>query len=357
MSNNENTIIQLLHQLQKTESFEANEEAIAKEYFESNLEKHGLAIKVLSVLGGILGTLAFIGFLFIAGLYNSSTALVIAGVLFIVTAVFINKQSGKLVLDTATICIFLSGFFLAGYGLEEMKMGENTTALIFIFIALVTLAVMQRFMLSLVAMLIINGCFLFLIFNNNYDNLIHIYISLLATVFTCYLLNEAALITSNPIISALYKPMRTALMFSFITAVYFVGKKGWVHLSPSMLWLSALVSIGITLFLVTKKILPVFNITDKKTKTIVYIMTLAILLPTLFAPAVSGALMVLLLSFFVDYKTGIVTGILSLIYFVSQYYYDLNLTLLVKSGILFTSGLLLIFFYFITNKINTNANI
>ena len=60
----------------------------------------------------------------------------------------------------------------------------------------------------------------------------------------------------------------------------------------------------------------------------------------------------------VNYKTGLVIGIISFIYFISQYYYDLNFTLLTKSIILFSSGIVFILFYLFTNKkLNTNEKI
>jgi len=82
------------------------------------------------------------------------------------------------------------------------------------------------------------------------------------------------------------------------------------------------------------------------------------LVSTIFSPSISGAMIIVLLSFLVNYKTGLAIGIISLIYFISQYYYDLNFTLLTKSIILFSSGIVFLLFYlFTTKKLNSNEKI
>src|SRR5690606_29838535 len=71
-----------------------------------------LYIKILSILGGFLSTLAFLGFLVLAGLYDSELGLVIFGVIFIIAALWINKVLHSLLLDTASICVYIVGYVL-----------------------------------------------------------------------------------------------------------------------------------------------------------------------------------------------------------------------------------------------------
>ena len=90
----------------------------------------------------------------------------------------------------------------------------------------------------------------------------------------------------------------------------------------------------------------------------IYILSALILVSTIFSPSISGGIVIVLLSFLVNYKTGLAIGIISIIYFVSQYYYDLNFTLLTKSIILFVSGIMFLLFYLFTAKnLNTNEKI
>jgi uncharacterized membrane protein len=102
----------------------------------------------------------------------------------------------------------------------------------------------------------------------------------------------------------------------------------------------------------------VLNINKTQHKVGIYIATVFVLLPTVFSPAISGAILLILLSFYVNYKTGLVLGVAAFLYFISQYYYDLNLTLLTKSILLFSSGVLFIALYLFTHKkLTTNEKV
>ena len=67
-------------------------------------------------------------------------------------------------------------------------------------------------------------------------------------------------------------------------------------------------------------------------------------------PAISVSFLLILLCFMVNYKTGFVIGILSLVYFIVQFYFDLSFSLLIKSEMLVASGLVFGAFYFFSNK-------
>ncbi len=78
---------------------------------------------------------------------------------------------------------------------------------------------------------------------------------------------------------------------------------------------------------------------------IIYILSVLLLTSTLLSPAISGAFLIILVSVLVHYKTGLAIGILAFIYFIIQYYYDLNFTLLTKSILLMSSGVVFLAFY------------
>ncbi|MEX0362988.1 MAG: DUF4401 domain-containing protein, partial [Allomuricauda sp.] len=111
----------------------------------------------------------------------------------------------------------------------------------------------------------------------------------------------------------------------------------------------SVVSFLAVLYLV-KDLIKVVGVVSGNTKTLIYVLSVAVLLPAVMAPAISGAVLIILLSYKINYKTGLAIGIIALIYFVSQYYYDLNLTLLTKSIILFSSGMVFLLFYLFTLK-------
>ena len=85
----------------------------------------------------------------------------------------------------------------------------------------------------------------------------------------------------------------------------------------------------------------------------IYILCIVICLPTVFAPYLSGSLLLILICFHYGYKAECAASLLLFIYAVSKYYYDLNLSLLTKSMTLFFIGIACITaWYFLHSKKN-----
>lgn len=83
----------------------------------------------------------------------------------------------------------------------------------------------------------------------------------------------------------------------------------------------------------------------------IYILCIIICLPTVFAPYLSGSLLLILICFHYGYRAECAAALLLFIYAVSKYYYDLNLSLLTKSMTLFFIGIACITaWYFFTQK-------
>ena len=312
-------------------------------------ETQSLSIKILSVFGGVLASLAFLAFFSITGLYDSNIGLLVFGITCIVGAILISKVFDKIIIDTISISFFIVGFILLFIGL---KITNNLIYVIFIAIAFSSLMIVRNYILSFVSILIINGSILALIIFNEGYNLIHLYVSCLTLIVSYWFLKEAKIITTNKVLSKLYNPIRIGLIFSFISGMTFLGKKGMLPMSPGYIWLSSGVIIPAIMYLISV-LFDILNITKIRHKTVIYIFTVLTLLPTAFSPAIPGAVLIILLSFLVNHKTGLALGIIAFIYFISQYYYDLNFTLLTKSILLFSSGVLFIILYLFTRKKST----
>lgn len=349
MRNKEN-IKELLDYFQTLEDKESefDEEGIVTAY-QKNDDNQSLAIKILSIFGGILASLAFLGFLVITGLYNSNIGMMIFGTLSIATALWINKKYVNIIMDTVSVSTFIIGFILLGIGLGYMQMNENTISIAFIIISLLSLSIVQNYILSFISVLIINGSILALIHLNNNLYSIPIYVPLIALLLAYVFLNEAKIIKFSKPLSKLYNPIRIGLLFSFLSALIIPNFTGIYASSPTYIWLSSAIIIPIIIYLLSH-LIEILNITRIQNKIIVYVISTLLLLPTALSPAISGALLVVLLSFLVNYKTGFVIGIIAFIFFISQYYYDLNFTLLTKSILLFLSGVLFLGLYLVTHK-------
>ncbi|MGH1519838.1 DUF4401 domain-containing protein [Chryseobacterium sp. JK1] len=331
----------------ENKNFTCNEEAIFSAY-DNNHGHQSLAIKILSIFGGVLASFSFLGFLLLAGLYNSPVGILVLGIIGIAAGIFINKAYDKIIIDTISVSSFLIGFALLTFGLSTMEVDENINYLICILAAAASLIITRSYILVFISVLIISGGILMIIPSNKEFDFIHLYTSLLAIIVTAFYLKEAKIIAQHTALSRLYNPIRIALLLSFLAGLASIGDD-FITVSDDYIWVSSVVIIPAILY-VLSRIFEVLNISQTPQKAGIYIITVALLLPTVLSPAISGAILIILLSFLVNYKTSLAIGILAFVYFVSRYYYDLHFTLLTKSILLFSSGILFLGLYLLTHK-------
>ncbi len=338
-------------------SFEFDESAILEEYEKRSGEKSSFIIKALSIFGGILASIAFLGFLLILELYNSENATLLVGIGLIIVSIILVKKYDKLIIDTFGISLYILGLILFIIALFAFDINEDVITLLVMAVALGSLFIVRNPILSFFSLLIISAGIMTLIISNDMYSMIHLYINLHAFALAYVFLNESSILTSDLKLVKLYDPLRIALVFSLLFGLMATAKNDLLFLSKSYFWTSSLVLILILMYVV-HLLLKTLKVESRKTKLWVYLFSALTLLPTLFAPAISGALLIVLLSFKVNYKTALSIGIIALVYFVIQYYYDLNFTLLTKSIILFSSGLVFLFFYvFLTKKLKSNEKV
>ena len=349
--NQPHNIQDVISQLQASlgQKFDYDEGGLTRDMQDRNNNIAPLYIKILSILGGFLGTIAFLIFLLIAGLYESELGMVAVGLISIALALIFNRIFHTLLLDTASISAYIVGYALLVFGLSEWQMNENMISILCIFIAFCALLLTRNFILVFISVTIFSGGFLSLILINDAYNFVHFYISFLSLILTGFYLYEHKLVRANPRVSRLYSPIRMGLLFSFLFGIAIVGVRGIIPLSYNLIWLSSVFTIT-SILLVAWNVLDIFNYNNTGKRVLVLAGCIILLLPTGFSPAISGAILIVLLNFFVNYKPGLVIGIIAFLYFVAQFYYDLNYTLFVKSIILFVSGLFFLVFYFLLHK-------
>ncbi len=333
------------------EPLAVDEEAIAQAYSKSN-DQQSLPIKVMSVFGGVLASLAFIGFLLVAGLYDSEVGLLIFGVLSLAGSIWLNKVSDRIIIDTFSVSAYLIGLTMISFGFDKMHIPDDAISLVFIMLALITLALVQSYILSLISVLVITGSFLFLIISHEGYEFIHGYVSSLAIIITLLFQKEAEIIFELKKYSKLYNPLRIGLVISFLIGLFFLGKRDVFPLSPNFIWVSSVVIIAAIVYWLPY-LFRVLTIAQPQQRSLIYVLTVVLLLPTALSPAISGSMLLILLCFYVNHKTGLALSIVAFIYFVGQYYYDLNFTLLTKSIFLFLSGIFFLGLYWVVNKKRT----
>ncbi|PHQ30411.1 DUF4401 domain-containing protein [Leeuwenhoekiella nanhaiensis] len=329
------------------ESISFDENEIESAYIKE--DNQPLAVKILSVFGSILANLAFFAFLVLTGIFDIEIMLFVFGVIGICLSIYISRLPGKFLYDTLSASVYLSGYVLIGIAINTTSLPDNIINFIFIFSSLTCIALKPNYILTFISILLLNSSLLALLFQNNLTDLLHLYVSILTFLNVYFFLKEAQIITYCKGFSKLYNPLRIGFLFSLLIGLFLLGVKGILSLSPNYIWLSSLVSTVSIMYLVSK-ILRILNVTQVKHKWFIYSIVLVLLIATALSPAISGALLITLLGHLVNYKTGFVIGIIAFIYFVGQYYYDLNFNLLTKSILMFSAGILFLLFYVLTRK-------
>ena len=330
------------------DSIEIDEKAVIASYSKA-YTSGSLAIKIISVIGGILAGLAFLGFLFVTGVYDSNFGTITVGVISILIALYVTSRYHEIFWDTLCISSYIIGLFLIGIGLQKWDITENGVYIILFTLSLIVLRLVQNYMLSFINTIIINFCIFQLIQYNSTFNLGLLHIVILAGLLLWLFLKEGRIVSKYKAFAPLYQPVKIGLLLFFLCIVFVLTKRTFILSFYDFYWVTSLAFIGLNI-LVLSKIFTAFSITETSKKYLLYGATILGLLPTLWCPTISATLLILLLSYFVNYKTGIVLGIVSFIYAIGLYYYDLNMTLLTKSVLLFCSGILFLIIYWLNHK-------
>ena len=274
-------------------------------------QKNNLTIQVVSIIGGILTTIFFLGFLVVASIIRTETSSLIIGCLFIITTLTISRRLTVPFLDAMNITLYIAGCALIAYGLNK-----STNAL---FIALAITGIFTFFLSK--------GFILPFLFTNLYER------------------NILTGLKKNLV--SKYTPFHSGL---FVSCICLLAGLSVNYGIPAPYWLLS-IFIWIGILLIIQRIMPVMEVTNPVSQIGICILCILICLPTMFAPYLSGSLLLILICFHYGYKAECAAALLLFIYAVSKYYYDLNLSLLVKSITLFFTGIIfMIAWYYFTQK-------
>lgn len=355
---NKAPIEELLNSIQQEveNKWQLDLKSIASHYSEREIHQ-SLAIKILSIFGGVLASISFIGFIFLVGMMQSGFNYLLIGCIGIIAPIWSNNKQDKIILDTICICSFIIGFVFLGIGMSQFHVSDQIICFIFIGIAATTLFLIKNYILSFISILIANGCLITLIHINKILGALPVYTGFLSILLTFFLLKESKIIASRNMLAKLYQPLRIGLIVCFISAL-FVLCVHWILPFPGKhIWLSSIIIILNILYVITQ-LFQILNVSEMKNKIVIYILSLVILLATTYVPSISGSLLMILLCYLVNYKTGFVMGIVAFVYFICQYYYDLNFNLMTKSILLFSSGVFFLILFLITQKkLNTHEKV
>ncbi|WP_299984498.1 DUF4401 domain-containing protein [uncultured Pontibacter sp.] len=340
----------LLHEIvQEQPDFSYDEAAIKAEVAHSTSLLKRWPVKVLTILGGLLAMGTLMGAIAGTQLLSSGMAMLQLGVILLIVAEIVIRMKQDTTTDALGIAMNITSYVMLAFGTGQLTDDTTSVAVVLGIAAVLVLIFSKSAVCVFISVLVLNGSLLSLIFLHKVYNLSHALIVVLAALLTFISLYEAKLLAMSRRFALVFGPVRMGLVFSLIiTLVLFVHQK-LLSTNITHFWLSGLFLIG-CLLLLLHRVLRESGMKDKKTLTIFYTCCSVVLLPTVLAPSVPGALLVVLSSFYIGHRTGLWAGLLALAYFLVLYYYDLNMTLLAKSGVLVLTGALFLGGLYLLNR-------
>lgn len=308
----------------------------------------GMGIKLLAIVGGLLSSMFVLGWIF-AFLSGFAIASIVTGVIILVAAVVVDEKAESTLVDTACIGAYIVACIMVGYGVNKLFGSDNLTTLVMLVIALAVPFFTSGYMLNFIAVLTFNGCLFALVNINSAYNLIHVLVAIFALAYTLFSLNEAKLLALGKKINLVYNPCRNALLCSLLALLGYVAVDDLLGKHIRYEWISSGAIVCIYLFFLNA-IIGYLKIEERASRVLIYSGSLTIMLMAVFSPATCGALLILLISFHTGHRLGLILGVVGVIYFVGQFYYNLHYTLLIKSMIMFGTGTMFLAAWLILKK-------
>lgn len=305
-----------------------------------------LPIKVLIILGALLSGLFFMAFLMVAGFLDSEFGLLFISLLTLILGFALEFQfPDKITPNAFNLTFYLIGFSTLGAALSFFDWNDNVIIISLILLSIVVLAFSRNHITTFSATIGFNVLIFIFIVVNEWFELFNLHLIFL--LFFTYLIfyKENLWIKMPRRLLKMYLPLRSGIIISLIGALSTLGFNNLAELNLNFLWLSSfalLFFIGLIFYNT--------SIFDSNSKGLQTTIALIICLPLILAPAVLGGILITLLSFRFNYKTGLTLGILCFLYFIGQFYYDLELTLFTKSILLMATGLLFLVIQYILHK-------
>lgn len=330
------------------DGFLCQEEALIESLSEKG-HKSYISIIAVTVAGGTIGAVAFLGFLFTIKFYEHAIAALATGIIMFLFSVFHSHLIKKKISETISLSVFLVGNFLIGVSCmdEPLLLGFNYLLLVFTIIAIVTLIWTRSKILAFIAKSMLIGCAVGFLFENKLPNLIHLITIACSLISGALFVFEANVLAMRNRLSEIYEPVRYATTFGGLGGLEFFSGFHWAGFDERFLWLSSIVPL-VWSFVILYPLLQNHTL-------IKWLVAVALIAVGIASPTMISALSVLLIGFGFSNKLLMFMGGWSLVNSITQFYLNLNISLLNKSMVLMLTGMLFLAAYIIIHK-STKAN-
>jgi len=295
----------------------------------------------IKALVGIAAWIAafFLGaFLGVAGLIDSTESMLIFGSVLIVIAVVLKRLTrysifwGQLAF---AVVLAGQGLLIAGVGLRDFDV--TTIALFVVLLEVVIFALYPDALHRMLSVLAITAAIAVLLYEQAMPELIHGLIFLLAVGAVAVWQQEFRLLTSR------WFPVRAPLGYGLALSLFGLCLLTLVmEYGATLWWLSAAGLALVLLYLAYRLLYELERPLLSPVGLWALVAVALLLIPAYQTPGILAAVIVLLLGFWRNNVLLMGLATLFLLFFLSAYYYNLEITLLNKSYILMGTGVVLL---------------
>lgn len=308
-----------------------------------------LSVRILSVVGGFLSMLLLLFFFYLSGIVKTVEMQYLFGGSALAVAIVGSRLIRRVFMETSFITLYMAGCILCCYAAD---FPSDFSLLLALFVTLVTLLFARGTFLLTLGVLLFNAAWVNLLFSNVHGSDVFLFVVwLMGVLFLLLTRYEARLVTLNPMIQRLFRPLHVGFFISFGCGL--IGVMKYAEFSDYSAIAFSLF-IWATLLFIVFRVMRIMQVNNRRRAIQICVLLLLLLIPTLFVPALSGALLLMLFCFSYGYRAMAGVSLFIFAYTLVMYYYDLELTLLVKSGTLFLTGVLLLLTYYYFTKYPKN---
>lgn len=316
------------------------------DYERGEANKTSILIQTLIFVGALLTASFFLVFLGIVGLFDSEGGMLALGVMITLGSIIIpyaasqntNAEPFAMALMIVGTCLFSAGFLGRMFDFQPFLWVSLGLAL---FIAVVAGSNLQKF----AAIVCFNLCAYWIIWDLEFQIVFNFLILLNATIVTVGWLKETSILSAYPQLGQWYSSIINACSISMIGLLvgsvnlsqYYYRYHEEDMISSSYWWISSLLLISLVLWTLNETL----DLVGKQSKKIPILIGAGIgLLLLITAPGIVGGILLLFLGVYAGYRLLVGQGILAIFFFTVLFYYNLNTTLLFKSILMVSAGLL-----------------
>lgn len=288
-------------------------------------------VRTLIGVSAWIAAILFLVFVFSIDLLDSEESLLLLGMILLVLTIVIRWKVDQVFVNQLMLAFNLAGQAMFLIGLSD---NEELTATAILGVEIVLIVVYRDAVLRFLATLFAYAAVVSLGYMYDIPNALHALIILTACAVGVLWYHEAQFLTRKS--TAIYKSVRYGITLALL-----------LLLIPSMLakipvtdWWASTCGLLFVLLLVEHRLLNRYAISlSSATGIVVMICTVLFAGPLLTTPGIIAAVLVLVLGFQRGQRVLMGLALVFLVVFLIAFYYHLDVTLLMKSGILAISGI------------------